>query len=124
MFHMVVGLVFGIYHSISIIKRKRYFPKTKLIEGKIVGFRDSLYPVIEYQDEDSHLKKKQYISKQQCKEEEYKVGDTIEILYYKKGKKDIVYLKSESLFVKSDIINAVLGYAFTIIGIIILLKSR
>ena len=123
-FQIVAGLVFGIYHGISIIKRIKYFSKTKLIEGKIIGFRDSLYPVIEYQDEDSHLKKKQYISKQQCNKEGYKVGDTLEIMHYNKGKKDVVYLKDESLIVTSDAIFAVLGWVFVIIGIIILFKLR
>ena len=127
MFFIALGLFFGVSNSISLLKRKIFLPKTKVIKGKIISFENGprlsykFCPVIEYEDEEYPYEKKQYTSQMSYSDGKYRVGDIVEIRYYKNGNKDVIYMNNKSDIWTAPLIGMSLGYGFMIIGLIILL---
>lgn len=122
---LVVGLYWATIEALSLFKDLIYFHKTKVIKGKVIGYehirkkvKDCL--IIEYEDEGSPTEKKQYESRKSFKEGKYLIGDIVDLRYYRKGKKDIVFLNRISDYLLIPLLGFLGGCFFILIGIVAL----
>ena len=115
--HIIVGIIILIYGTISLRKMQLYYREGKIINGivKEVKFNGKAYfPIVEYLDIDNP--EKSIISKVDCGSDSfnYKIGTTIELVFYKSKDKT-------KLFVNSWIYNYGFDITYIILGILCIL---
>lgn len=127
---VIIGPVSLIIGILLLIKRKEFVSKSRVISGTVIDTKEgyvnnkkSFFPVIEYYDE-NNSSKEVFESDTGYNPPKYKVGDIVEVRYYRRGEKKISCLNTWFAIWGGPAIFIPIGALFSIIGVIIVLTIK